>query len=369
MSTRVRRILVVAVTVSIAAAAQTIRLEAARAADFPAIVDSNSPAYWSGSQQYIFNSLDLPIRSEAASATRFSRARAVSIAGDNHWRWIESVWADADGTVYAWYHAEPLNVCPGTRLTAPQIGALVSTDGVFFDDLGIVISAGDPPDCNSHNLYFAGGHGDFTVIPDRDNGYFYFLFTNYGGPAESQGIGIARMAFADRAHPVGRVFKWFNGAWNQPGLRGALTPVFPARASWNLDNPDSFWGAAVHWNQALRQYVVLLNHAVAADWSQEGVYISFNPNIADPSGWMEPAKLLDGGAGWYPQVLAAGAGESDTLVGATARLYTMGHSEWAIHFARGPFDIQIGPANPPAEPSQPVTAAARHGKRQPAASR
>lgn len=356
---------VVMVAIAAASRGQTIRLEPARAAEFPALVDSNSPAYWNGDQQYIFNSLALPIRSETTGATRFSRARAVSIIGDNRWRWIESVWADTDGTVYAWYHAEPLGVCPGTRLTAPQMGALVSTDGVFFQDLGIVLRSGDPPDCNARNVYFAGGHGDFTVIPDRNSGYFYFLFTNYGGPPQSQGVAIARMAFADRANPAGRVFKYFNGSWDQPGLGGAVTPAFPAAASWNLDSPDSFWGPAVHWNGALRQYVVLMNHAVGANWEQEGVYIAFNANIADPSGWTQPAKLLDSGAGWYPQVLSGIAGESDTVVGATARLYTMGRSEWIIHFAPGPLDIQIGPATPPADDSQTAASLSRHSKRQP----
>jgi hypothetical protein len=342
--------------------AQTVQLQTAHSADFPALVDSNSPAYWSGTLQYLFNSLDLPIRSESTDGAHFARSRAVSVQGTNNWRWIESAWVDTDGTVYAWYHAEPTNVCPGLPLTAPQIGALISTDGVFFQDLGIVLSSGDPPDCSTHNFYFAGGTGDFSVIPDRDGGYFYFLFTNYGGPAQSQGIGIARMAFADRAQPAGRVFKLSGNNWTEPGLGGTVTPIFPAKASWNLDNPDSFWGPAVHWNNVLQQYVVLMNHAIDSVWSQEGIYISFNPNLADPSGWTAPAKLLDGGAGWYPQVLGSGSGESDTMIaGSSARLYVMGHSEWTINFAAGPLQVQTG-VLAPVPPTRTPRPTARPGR-------
>ena len=35
--------------------------------------------------------------------------------------------------------------------------------------------------------YFSGGHGDFSVVLDREQKFFYFLFTNYGGPVETQG--------------------------------------------------------------------------------------------------------------------------------------------------------------------------------------
>ena len=61
--------------------------------------------------------------------------------------WIEAVWKDENGTVYAWYHHEPPGLCGG-KLTAPEIGALISEDGAqTFRDLGIVLSSGDPLNC------------------------------------------------------------------------------------------------------------------------------------------------------------------------------------------------------------------------------
>ncbi len=119
---------------------------------------------------------------------------------------------------------------------------MVSTDGVYFQDLGIILRSGNPPDCATAYNCFAGGHGDFTVIPDQSGKHFYFLFSAYDSPAAAQGIAIARMAMADVASPVGRVRKFFNGDWSEPDLGGQLTPVLAARSDWASNAPDAFWG-------------------------------------------------------------------------------------------------------------------------------
>lgn len=340
---RIRRSFVVC-GIACALNAQTINVQPAAPVDFPALVDSNSPLYRSDGRLYLYNSIDMPIRSEMTDVTHYSRARAVLIQGTNRWRWIEAAWADTDGTVYAWYHSEPLNVCPGLPLTAPQIGAMISNDGINFRDLGIVLRSGAKNSCETSNRYFAGGHGDFSVIPDRSGTFFYFLFTNYGGPLSTQGVAVARMAFEDRADPVGHVWKFYSGNWGEPGLAGRLTPIFAARANWTSETPESFWGPAIHWNTALRQYVVLMNH-VAGDrlWGQDGIFVSLNPDLANPMAWSTPAKLLDGGT-WYPQVLGYGAGETDTLAGAKARLFLMGHSEWELTFDAAGSSLGTQPA-------------------------
>lgn len=349
---RVRRLFVV-LGIAFSLKAQTVAIQPADPVDFPALVDSNSPAYRMDGRLYLYNSIDMPIRSEAVDITRFGRARAVLIQGTNRWRWIEAAWADTDGTVYAWYHAEPLNVCPGLPLTAPQIGAMVSSDGISFRDLGIILRSGAKVNCDTANVYFAGGHGDFSVIPDRDGQYFYFLLTTYGGPVSTQGVAIARMAAQDRSDPVGHVWKFFSGGWQEAGLGGRLTPIFAAQADWASDTPDSFWGPAIHWNTALQQYVVLMSH-VAGDrfWGQDGIFVSLNPDLANPTAWTTPTKLLDGGT-WYPQVLGYGPEDTDTVAGSKARLFLMGHSEWELTFEPGGSNVATQKA--------PRVALRRHG--------
>jgi hypothetical protein len=58
---------------------------------------------------------------------------------------------------------------------------------------------------------------------------------------------------------------------------------------------------------------------------QEGVYVSFNPNLGVPAGRTPPAKILDAAepekSKWYPQVIGLDPSnrETDKLAGKTAR--------------------------------------------------
>ncbi|MCX6592315.1 MAG: hypothetical protein NTZ56_12400 [Acidobacteria bacterium] len=340
------------------AAAQQAQLRPAPLARFSNPPDSNSPAFWRDGQFHLFTSGGFPLRAQGPDQFAQSAPVAVEVSTRDHYPlWFEAIYADSDGTLYAWYHHEPRGVCPESTLTAPQIGAAVSTDGgLNFVDLGIVLTAGDPPDCSSPNGYFAGGHGDFSVIVDRPQEYFYFLFSNYAGDQARQGVAMARMPFADRAHPVGRVNKYFDGQWTEPGLGGRLTAILPARTSWQSRETDAFWGPSVHWNTHLESYVILLNRSCCEPgWPTEGIYVMFNPDLSNPEGFSEPAKLLDRPAApnqWYPQVLGLEEGGTDRLAGRVARFYLQGNSDWEIVFLR-PEELTEEPEPERPEPEKP----------------
>jgi hypothetical protein len=248
--------------------------------------------------------------------------------------WIESTWVDDTGKLYAWYHTEPPEC---GFLAAPKIGQLISNDGGrSFTDVGIIMESAYWPDCNSQNGYFGGGNGDFTVLLDSSREYFYFYFTNYSGPLYTQGVAVARMAFADRTNPVGKVWKYFQGEWKEPGLFGRNTAILPAIESWTSPHTDSFWGASLHWNTFLNQFVMLLNRSCCEPgFPSEGIYVSFNPDLGDPTGWTPPAKILDGSqADWYPQVIGIEPGGTDSVAGEVARFFMKGESHWEIVFSR-----------------------------------
>jgi hypothetical protein len=314
-------------------------------------VDGNSPGFWKDGTLNVYTSTGWPEAMSGSAVTALAVADAPVVEPTDHYPlWIESVWRDDDGTVYAWYHHEPGGLCGG-KLTAPMIGALVSTDGGHeFQDLGIVLATGYPLDCGAQNGFFAGGHGDFSVILDRDRGYFYFLFTNYGGPVENQGVAIARMAFADRSQPPGTVTKFFEGGWTEPGVGGAVTPIFPAAVGWDRSNTDSFWGPAVHWNTSIERYVVLLNHSCCkTNWPQEGIYVAYTSDLSDFTTWTQPVKLLDSRSigfapGYYPEAFGVGVDETDTLAGQLPRLFVKGISKWQVYFVPAP-DPDEGPSD------------------------
>lgn len=332
--------------------AQTVRLSPADRLELPTRIDGNSPSYWTEEGLRLFTSIGAP-EMTSLGPNQFGPwdSEPVDVSAQNHFPlWIESAWRDEDGAVFGFYHHEPGGVCGDKPLTAPKIGAVVSLDGGrTITELGIVLETGEALDCNTKNEYFAGGHGDFSVVFDRNQGYFYFFFTNYSGPDDQQGIVTARLAYTDRFHPAGAVWKYFEGEWGEPGIGGRMTPIYPATVNWQRENTDSFWGPSVHWNTYLQKYVMLLNRSCCGpDFPQEGIYISTADDPSNPSGWSAPNKLLDHteigfGPGFYPQIMGLNWGETDTLASETARLYIHGISDWLITFEK-PSD---------AEPSAP----------------
>ena len=332
-----KRLLLLVPAVVFGVAAQTVSLKEVDPVRMPSEVDSNSPAFWRDGRFYLVNSTgEGPKLSIGPTQFELSEPEAAPIEREIDWPvWMEAVWKDADGVVFGWYHQEHEYVCGEQRPTMPQIGAALSFDGGrSFRDLGVILASSAPIDCSSKNGYFAGGHGDFSVVPDRDGKFLYFLFSNYGGPVETQGVAIARMAVEDRFAPSGKVWKYFNNGWTEPGLGGQLSPIFPVVKSWQDADSDAFWGPSVHWNLFLQTYVILLNHACCEPgWPQEGVYVTFNADLDKPYAWTTPKKILDG-VSWYPQVLGLGPGETDSIAGEKARLYVYGESFWEITFGK-----------------------------------
>jgi hypothetical protein len=312
-------------------------------------VDANNPAHWEGDTLHVFMSgggIPKPLTKRATGSDLFHLGNAIESRINNddvfhhgRWgRWIEATHKDdKSGNLYGWYHNEPGDCCPQLKrsfaLTEPRIGALVSRDnGKTWTDLGFILQA--PPqsvDCGTKNRFFAGGNGDFSVLLDARKEYFYFFFSSYWGETAQQGIGVARMSYADRDAPAGKVFKWHNGRWAEPGDGGRLTPVFPAKRSWHQSDPDVFWGPSIHFNTHLNRYVILMNRAQDTSWKQEGIYVTFNSDLSNPFGWTEPQKIHSSGD-WYPQIIGIGKGETDKRAGRKARFFLKGRSAWEILF-------------------------------------
>jgi hypothetical protein len=231
----------------------------------------------------------------------------------------------------------------------PRIGGARSTDnGLTWESLGVVLEA--PPgshDCETNDKYFVGGVGDFSVQLDESSRDLYIFFSQYVRRGRSQGVCVARLAWADRDNPAGKAMVFANGVWlparafDAPGgtvrwIYPSAVPIFPAAEQWNDADTDvdAFWGPALHWNSYLEQYVMLLNRAEDTNWSQEGIYVSFNRRLDNPTGWSQPVRILRGG-GWYPQVMGIESGQgTDKRAGRWARFFVGGTSEHLIQFIK-----------------------------------
>jgi hypothetical protein len=149
---------------------------------------------------------------------------------------------------------------------------------------------------------------------------------------------MARMRTEDRWSPRGKVAKYAGGEWNEAGLGGAQTAILAAEKTWESAEATSLWGPSVHYNTGINAWVMLMSKTCCeAGWPQEGIYVSFNKDIANPAGWTKPEKILDDSEigykpGWYPQVIGSKLEETDTVAGKTARLYIHGVSRWEITF-------------------------------------
>jgi hypothetical protein len=315
---------------------------------FPALTDSNSPAFW----QLLDNGWRVLRVINSSGYSSISQAFRVGgrwtppaevkfTKPSNGARWMEAVLPTEDGTLYGYYHNEPASVCKGVNKTAPRIGAARSSDGgLTWEDLGIIFEAPLLSErCSTPNRFFYGGVGDFSVILNQEQTEAYFFFSGYAGGA--QGVGVARMLWHHRDQPRENVALWDGHVWRYPSVhRGGLVlfppsgTIYPAAISWHDPSGavDAFWGPSVHWNTYLGKYVMLLNRASDWEWKQEGVYAALGTALDDPTTWTAPVRVLSGGS-WYPQVLGLEQGVgTDRQSGRRARLFVGGESRHIIVF-------------------------------------
>jgi hypothetical protein len=330
------------------------RLVSASRVNLPGEIDSSNPAVWAidngVARLFVISSWGgVPVRSIGASINALQRDQPVAFATHpGHGVWMEAIIPDDGGAWYGYYHHErPADLCGRPDRQLPRIGAMRSTDhGATWTDLGIVIDA--PPGneaCESANRFVLGGVGDVTAALDRDHRDLYLYFSQYSRDRASQGVAVARLAWADRDQPAGKVTIWNAGAWlpaiadpdRDIGWRyPSGTPLVESQRPFHdgSSNNDVFWGPSIHWNTYLEQYVMLLNRAKDDVFGEEGIYISFSPTISDPSGWSAPKKILNGGE-WYPQAIGTEAGNgTDRTAGRRARFFMMGKSTRFIEFER-----------------------------------
>jgi hypothetical protein len=316
--------------------------------------DSNSPALWDEingrSRFFVMTSFDG--RPSAANGPQLARLGPAAPVTIEPWPgggvWMEAVVKDHTGRWYGFYHQENVATMCGSQRVIPRIGAVRSSDaGRTWEPLGTILEA--PPgshDCVSYNTYFVGGVGDLSVQLDPLSQDLYIFYSLYLRTPTQQGVGVARMAWADRDSPRGRVMVWRGRSWAPASVMlrpndtvrvvyPVAAPLFPTTQGWHDDNwvADAFWGPSVHWNTHLGLYVMLLNRTKDETFKQDGIYISYAPRLDDPRLWSSPAKIMDGGK-WYPQVIGLEQDGTDKQAGELARFFMSGSSSHFIRFIR-----------------------------------
>ena len=147
---------------------------------------------------------------------------------------LGGVWYDAgEKKLYAPLHYEIHDFHP-TALR--EIHLASSTDkGLNWKYEGAIITSNDPKSprkgvAEFSGSYYDGGDGDHLLYVDERGGYIYMFTDHYTWPKAQESPDrfmrhcVARCAIADKMAP-GKWWKFYNGAWNQPGLGGKASYV------------------------------------------------------------------------------------------------------------------------------------------------
>jgi hypothetical protein len=333
----------------------TARLVTAPRLAFPGAVDSNTPLIRDlvEGEERVFAITSFggtPSLSVGESLERLPPASAVRFEPHpGHGVWMESVIPAEDGTWYGFYHHEqPAEECARSDRFIPRLAAARSSDrGQTWEPLGIILEMPSSTHaCGSSNRFVLGGVGDVSVMLDAGNQDLYLFYSQYVRDAGSQGVAVARLAWADRDQPTGRIAVWQDGAWiparEQTTDNGEIlldypvgTPLVRVSQPWHDRHAgaDAYWGPALHWNTYLEQYVMLVNRARDETFNTDGIYVAFAPVLNDPGAWSTPRKIASGG-GWYAQVVGLDSDGTDRRAGQRARFFQTGKSEFFIDFAK-----------------------------------
>ena len=106
-------------------------------------------------------------------------------------------------------------MCGRPERAVARVGSARSLDqGRTWEDLGVVLEAAtDSIACDSPNRYVIGGVGDLSVMLNAAKTDLYIFFSQYQRQVTAQGVAVARLVWANRDRPTGRVTVWTDDAW------------------------------------------------------------------------------------------------------------------------------------------------------------
>jgi hypothetical protein len=171
-----------------------------------------------------------------------------------------------------------------------MLGMAISTDpeGRYFRDLGVIVR----PNVPSGQAELGGG--SFAVVDGYMNVYYRDTLTD-GSTAE---VAVARAPMAQLisnalAGQSTAFNKYYNGAWNEPGIGGKASYL-------ETTNAANSW-LSVSYNNYLKQYMM-----VSSQWSGDGGDLYFATS-ANGLNWSARQPLaVDPGEQFYPTIVGTG---------------------------------------------------------------
>jgi hypothetical protein len=198
-------------------------------------------------------------------------------------------------------------------------------DGSTWEDLGLIISGPQPYDAQGA---LDIGDGNLVVATDKSTlqKYFYIYFPEhcwinsttfcsgftYLSVARAPYEALLTAAFLDSSTTVPGLFhKYYNGQWDQPGMGGKASELFPAVTGETDGDPQVVWSA--YRNRFVMimdnaQYIAYGESTDGLHWPAMQILLGTNPQI--------PV---------YAYANAVGAGADPSILGETFYSY---YTEW-----------------------------------------
>lgn len=227
--------------------------------------------------------------------------------------WLNGAgWVDGTGKWYVVTHIEFNN----NYFTAPmkRIGLSSSPDhGAHWHYEGDILTSDNSYDRSMYNNYYDFGCGEPYLFVDNANGYFYIAYMDTWWSVKTPGeyhstVRMARCAISDKLAP-GKWKKFYNGTWNEAGLGGRATDVFPNSS-----------GCAITYSTYLNKYIFLTTKLFSGN-DTAGSYMASCTDLSQQN-WTKLQKVSDICDHYNTFVTADGtAGANSTNVGTNFRWY------------------------------------------------
>lgn len=215
---------------------------------------------------------------------------------ENGYVGICGAYADADGKVYAVYHAEDQQGLPKINGGIPgfycSVALASSSDGGrTWEKLGQLITSNKPKEWTAFQGQPDRGEGEPWIIVSKDGKYRYLYYTDHSRQGY-RGVQICMARSPMNQPPTpGHWQKYCNGKFSEPGIGGNDTPVMSALA---FNQADAMMPNVVY-SEYLEKYIMTFNLDVWKEFvnntglKESGIYVAYSD---DGIRWSEPEKLF-----------------------------------------------------------------------------
>ncbi|HVI09411.1 MAG TPA: hypothetical protein VND65_14075 [Candidatus Binatia bacterium] len=193
-----------------------------------------------------------------------------------------------------------------------MLGLAISTDkGLHWTDIGEIIRVNQPFSYTGQGMPFAIGDPPLVTTPDGKYFYVYFQDWLIGGAQTNLSVArasiadVLQQAFSGSVHHSALFQKYYQGAWQQPGIGGASTDLAP---DWHYGG-----GLIAAYDSYLHRYLVFNSDSQNYSYAESPDGLQWTDSV-----YLGTLGVNPNGAGYS---VGIGAGEDPNILGQQFYIY------------------------------------------------